>query len=141
MMQKECAEQRGIVTDVANGEVKVLIERWSACVSCHANGFCNASEKKEQLLKIAVAAREKYQKGDKVTIKISTHLALKAVMISFILPLIVLIAIIVTLKNVFFSLNDSFIAGISLVAYMLYYLILYAFRKKLNKLFRLKIEH
>lgn len=138
-MREDCVEQKGIVIKKQEDKVVVKIEQKSTCSSCHARGACTSLDKKDKEIEVKTKDAENYNVGDEVTITISTKLGLKAVLIAFVLPLILLvIALFLSIKV--FSLTQSLSALISLIVVAVYYFLLYKQNHLLSKEFTFSIK-
>lgn len=138
-MREDCVEQKGIVIKKQEDKVVVKIEQKSTCSSCHARGACTSLDKKDKEIEVKTKDAENYNVGDEVIITISTKLGLKAVLIAFVLPLILLvIALFLSIK--FFSLTQSLSALISLIVVAAYYFLLYKQNHLLSKEFTFSIK-
>ncbi|MDR1847898.1 MAG: SoxR reducing system RseC family protein [Bacteroidales bacterium] len=138
-MKNECFEKNGQVVAVCEGKIKVKIERKSACVSCEAGKFCTSLDKKEQILSIVTNSAD-FHTGDEVIVQIRESLGMRAVVLSFVVPTLILVCAVFLLKSTFPLLNEGLIALIAIVFYSVYYFLLYIFRGKINKTFRLTVR-
>ena len=138
-MREDCVEQKGIVIKKQEDKLVVKIEQKSTCSSCHARGACTSLDKKDKEIKITTKDVENYSIGDEVIITISTKLGMKAVLIAFVLPLILIVlALFLSIK--IFSLSQSLSALISLVVLSAYYFFLYKQNLFLSKQFNFTIK-
>lgn len=138
-MREDYVEQKGIVIKKQEDKVVVKIEQKSTCSSCHARGACTSLDKKDKEIEVKTKDAENYNVGDEVIITISTKLGLKAVLIAFVLPLILLvIALFLSIKV--FSLTQSLSALISLIVVAAYYFLLYKQNHLLSKEFTFSIK-
>lgn len=138
-MREDCVEQKGIVIKKQEDKVIVKIEQKSTCSSCHARGACTSLDKKDKEIEIKTKDVENYNIGDEVVITISTKLGMKAVLIAFVLPLILLvIALFLSIK--LFSLTQSLSALVSLLVVAAYYFFLYKQNLFLSKEFNFLIK-
>lgn len=138
-MKEDCVEQKGIVIKKQEDKVIVKIEQKSTCSSCHARGACTSLDKKDKEIEIKTKDVENYNIGDEVVITISTKLGMKAVLIAFVLPLILLvIALFLNIK--LFSLTQSLSALVSLLVVAAYYFFLYKQNLFLSKEFNFLIK-
>lgn len=126
------AQHPGKVTAVAEGVVTVTIVSTSACSQCEAHAHCGFAENKEKSIDIATRQWQQYSVGDSVQVNIDTSLGLKAVLLAYLLPAILLLAVLFPLLNV---ISEPLAVLIALAALTLYYSILYKCRNRLQKKF------
>ncbi|MDR1725013.1 MAG: SoxR reducing system RseC family protein [Bacteroidales bacterium] len=139
-MKQDCIEQTAKIIAVEHEEITVVINRKSACSSCHAKAACTSLDKKDHVLTLQTPDAHKYIVGEEVKIQMATSLGTKAVMIGFVLPTTILIVIIAVFSSLFPELNQGLIAIFALFAYVVYCLLLYASRHKLNSQFKFTIK-
>lgn len=138
-MREDCVEQKGIVIKKQEDKLVVKIEQKSTCSSCHARGACTSLDKKDKEIEIKSKDAANYNIGDEVIITISTKLGMKAVLIAFVLPLILIVlALFLSIK--IFSLSQSLSALISLLVLSAYYFLLYKQNLFLSKQFNFTIK-
>ena len=119
-MREDCVEQKGVVIKKQQDKIIVKIEQKSTCSSCRARGACTSLDKKDKEIEIKTQDTQNYNIGDEVIITITTKLGMKAVLIAFVLPLILLvIALFLSIK--LFSLAQSISALVSLLVVAAYY--------------------
>ncbi len=137
---EDCGTRVGVVVESEGEKVVVRIEQMSACAGCHSRDFCSSLDKKEKTIEVHTLQADRYAKGDRVKVGISTKLGFKAVLLAFLLPFAVLmLAILLSLQV--FRLDEALSCIIALLATSLYYLILYKYRRKIQKQFIFTIEH
>lgn len=138
-MREDCVEQKGVVIKKQQDKIIVKIEQKSTCSSCHARGACTSLDKKDKEIEIKTQDTQNYNIGDEVIITITTKLGMKAVLIAFVLPLILLvIALFLSIK--LFSLAQSISALVSLLVVAAYYFFLYKQNHLLSKEFNFSIK-
>ena len=138
-MREDCVEQKGIVIKKQEDKLVVKIEQKSTCSSCHARGACTSLDKKDKEIEIKSKDTANYNIGDEVIITISTKLGMKAVLIAFVFPLILIVlALFLSIK--IFSLSQSLSALISLLVLSAYYFLLYKQNLFLSKQFNFTIK-
>lgn len=86
-------EHTGTVTRVDDSEVEVLIMQTSACSSCSARMACATSEMQQKVIKATAA--EQMSVGDEVVVYGEQSIGLRAVMLAFVLPLLLMLAALV----------------------------------------------
>ena len=89
----------GIVENINGSRLKVKIVQSSACSACSVKGHCSASETKEKIIDVYNKNNVPCQVGERVMIVGTTSMGMKAVLLAFVLPFIVLLlALIISLK-------------------------------------------
>ncbi len=125
-------QHRGIVKNIENNTVFVRIEQESACSSCHARSACLASDKKEKI--IAVTDRSgMFKPGEEVIISVKSSLGMRAVVIAFVIPFIIIVTAVLIGSKISGSEDIGGLAGLFFL--FPYYIILYILRDKINKKF------
>ena len=131
-------KHRGIVEKVDGAHITVRIVQTSACAACSAKGLCNASESKEKLIDV-YEMNPFYQIGEEVVICGTTSMGMRAVLLAFGVPLlIVMIALGISMKMT--DDNALFSSCIALLSVIPYYIVIYASNEKLNRTFSFTIE-
>jgi len=128
----------GIIESIHGDKVSVRILARSACSSCHAKGACTVADIEEKIIEADLEPSVRWKPGDQVMVRMEESLGRKAVLMGYGLPLVVLVGSII----VFLSLlnHEGLAALLSILMLVPYYLILYLFRKRLQKEFRFRIE-
>ena len=121
----------GKITGITPEFTTVEIVSSSACSSCHAKGLCGMSEDKIKTIMVPTDPYASYSVGDEVNVLLKKTMGLKAVWISYVIPLAILMILILSLSAV--TVHEAY-AGLGAVAGVaLYYLVIYLFRDKLSK--------
>jgi sigma-E factor negative regulatory protein RseC len=129
-------QHAGTVKQVEDNSVLVSIISNSACSGCHAEGICNISGKEEKI--ISVRGRYNVFPGDNVTVEMNESMGMKAVVLSYIMPVFIIIAGLVVFSSLSISEAASGLAALSLL--LPYFLILYIFRKNINRSFSFTLK-
>ena len=131
-------KHRGIVEKVDGSHIVVRIVQTSACSACSAKGLCNASESKEKQIDV-YEANPSYQLGEEVMVCGTTSMGMRAVLLAFGVPLLILVlALGVSMK---LTGEDALLSsGIALVSVVPYYIGIYFCKDKLNRTFSFTIE-
>lgn len=132
-------QHRGTVENVGKERVQVRIVQLSACSSCAAKKMCNSSEQKEKLIDVYVKGGESYLTGEEVMLTGTLRMGLKAVVLAYVIPLFLLLAVLFFTVSVLG--NEPLGALLSLTALALYYGGLYMNRKALTRNFSFTIKH
>lgn len=128
----------GVVTAVSTSAVTVRINAVSACASCAAHAKCGFAESKDKTLDIPTEHSSDYNVRQQVTVVIDHSRGLLAVWFAYLLPAILLIAVIVTLSVA--HIPEGWVAIAALATLALYLLLLFLVRKKLDARFTLTIS-
>lgn len=130
---------RGVVEAVDADIVKVRITQTSACAACKVANHCSAAESTEKTVEVACRhAAQAYAVGDEVVVSMPMGNGGKAVFFAFILPFIVLMAVL--LLSLWMTGNEARSAIFALASLLPYYLILYLSEKKMGRMFSFIIE-
>lgn len=126
----EDIKHAGIVESVSGDTIRVRIVQESACASCHASGHCMAAEAREKY--IDCRAEEPLAEGDRVTVEVSEKMGWIAVLLSFVLPLVLLVCILWIAE---LWLEETWAGTIALCSLLPYYGMLALLKKKIKKRF------
>jgi sigma-E factor negative regulatory protein RseC len=132
----ETIQHDGTVKKVDSNSVVVSIASSSACSGCHAEGMCGISGKQEKI--VDIKGRYNVSPGDTVTVIMETSTGYKAVVLSYLIPLVIVITGLITLNYLSASELTAGLVSISLL--VPYFLILYLFRKKINRSFAFTLK-
>ena len=130
-VMSEQIRHEGVVMSVFGQTARIRIVQASACSTCSARSMCMSSESQEKDMDAVML--EPMQAGDRVEVMVQERLAWKGVLLAYIMPFVVMLAVIAGLEWVLDS--EAVIGTIALCAVALYYLILSFFRNKLQKQF------
>lgn len=128
----------GIVESVDGECVKVRIVQSSACASCKAAKQCHASESKEKIVDVFTADAVKYEKGQSVTVMASYDVGMLAVCLAMLVPLALITVVLFSLTAL--GISEMTTAIVSLSTLIPYYIILFLFRKQINRKVAFGIE-
>ncbi|MBR4704044.1 MAG: SoxR reducing system RseC family protein [Paludibacteraceae bacterium] len=129
---EELIRHIGIVRSVQGDSALVEITQSSACSACKAKSMCMSSE--SQVKQMNVIMQEPLQVGDQVEVEVRERLAWKAVLLAYILPFIVMLAIIAVLDFAT-DWSEAVVGTLSLCGIALYYIGLSVFKHRLQKQF------
>lgn len=114
--------------------VDVLVE--SACASCHAKSVCLSFEKRQQDVFAYSVKPEEFLAGEKVRISMRRRTGHKAVRVGYVYPFVILLSSL--LISASFIADELLCVIIALCCTTIYYLLVWVFRKKLDKDFRIE---
>ena len=115
--------------------VEILVP--SACAECHAKGLCGVSESEEKVISLPTDPYATYNVGDEVVLATKKSMGFKAVWISYVIPLAVLMILILSLLSIFEDVQSKeAIAGLgSLAGVGVYYFVIWLLRDRLKNEF------
>ena len=133
MSKENLVSHKGTIVEVLENGLKVEIINKSMCAACHAKGFCSAGDSKDKIIDVPYYNNGEYSVGDQVEVVMRRSMGFKAVWISYVAPLAILLIFLLTLHSGSFT---ELQAGLgSLLAVCVYYLGVYLFRNKLANKF------
>lgn len=132
MVMDELIRHEGVVLSTDGTIARVAIMQTSACQACKAQSMCLSSESQQRMVDAQMA--EAMQPGDRVEVMVHERLAWRAVLLAYVLPFVVMIAVI-ALLDAATDWSEAIVGPLSLCAIALYYLVLGAFRNRLQKQF------
>jgi sigma-E factor negative regulatory protein RseC len=138
MAKKNQIAHKGRIVDITPDFTSVEIIASSACSECHAKGLCGMSEEQEKIIMVPTDPYKVYSVGDEVTVLTKMTMGLKAVWISYVVPLAVLMILILSLSSVID--NEFLRGGVALAGVGIYYFVIWLFREKLSDQFEFYIN-
>lgn len=133
---KKTIEHKGIVQKNNNESVNVLIISESACSGCHAESLCSMANSKEK--NVEVKGCFNVQEGDQVTVTLEQSAGYRALLLGYLIPLLLVLAILIIMIA---TGAGELASGILAIASLLpYYLILFLLREKINEKFIFSIK-
>lgn len=131
-MKKEIYHD-GKIIEITPEFTSVEIISSSACSQCHAKGLCGFSEEESKVVMVPTSPYTERKVGDTVTLALKQTMGLKAVWISYVIPLIILMILVLSLSSVIDNEVWTGLTAIGGVA--LYYLVIWLLRDKLKNKF------
>jgi sigma-E factor negative regulatory protein RseC len=132
-----CASRSGIVSEITADSIAVNIISVSACSECRAKAMCSAFEQSEKTVFVPNAGQD-VQCGDKVNVMMKISMGMKAVLLAYFMPVIIVVAMLLFLLEA--GTEELYAGIISLVSLVGYYFVIYLFRERLKKQFDFYIE-
>ena len=129
---EELIRHEGVVLSTNGKMARIQIVQSSACSACKAKAMCSSSE--SQAKEMDALMLEPMVPGDRVEVEVREHLAWRAVLLAYILPFIVMMAVIAIL-DIATTLDEAVTGTLSLCAIALYYIGLSVFKHRLQKQF------
>ena len=130
MAKKNEIRHSGRILEITPEFTTVQIVVSSACSSCHAKAMCGMSEDEEKVIMVPTDPYSEHKVGDEVEVKTKMSMGLKAVWISYVIPLAVLMILILSLSSVIG--NELVLGLVSIAGVALYYFGIWLFRDRLS---------
>ncbi|MCQ2142637.1 MAG: SoxR reducing system RseC family protein [Bacteroidales bacterium] len=121
---------KGKVVDMTPATTVVEIVSSSACSECHAKALCGLSENVTKTVEVPTSPLATYAPGDEVEVCLKATMGLKAVWVSYVIPLILLLAVLLSMNKAGLGELAAGLSGIGAVA--VYYLVIYLLRNRLR---------
>ena len=103
----------------------------SACAGCHARHLCSSLDTRDKQVEAENVYHLPLEVGEKVTVELQEKLAMKAVILCFLIPLIVMLVVFIVFNNL---INSELWASLgSLGSIALYYFVVWLFRGKIAR--------
>lgn len=138
MAKENEIRHRGVVTDVTEEYTTVEFVTESACSGCHARSVCGAAGAQKGSIQVRNRIGFVCEKGDDVDIVLKSYLGMKAVVLCYVIPLVILLFLLLSLPSVTGS--EMFQALACLAAVALYYAGIFLFRDRIEKSYEFVIE-
>jgi len=129
-------EHEGIVIKNECGQVLVSITSQTTCAGCQAKSACNLSDSKEKT--VVVFGEKEVEIGQKVMIIGNQSQGLKAVLLAYMLPVIIIITVLAVIVSV--TGNELLAGFLSILFLITYFIFLRTFNDRFKKIFSFKIE-
>ena len=131
--KSESISHEGIVTRITDDELEIKILAQSACAACHAKSACGMGEQAEKILTVPKPKDRDFSLNQKVNVKMAIEQGNKAAVLAYLIPIILLLAVLFVCLGL--GLSEGLSALLGIVALIPYYIILYLLRDKLKKKF------
>ena len=129
----------GIVDSIEGECIHVRIVQASACAACGAKSLCSAAESKEKIVDVYGADVNAYRVGQRVMVEGAASMGMKAVRLAFLFPLVLMVAA-VALAMALTDGNEAAGAIAALLTLAVYFLVLFAGKKRLMREFTFTIK-
>ena len=138
MAKKNEIRHTGRIVEITPEYTTVEIIVSSACSSCHSKALCGMSEDKEKVIMVPTDPYALHKVGDEVEVMTKMSMGMKAVWISYVIPLAVLMILILTLSM---FVESQLVCGLSALAGVaLYYFVIWLLRERLENEFTFYIK-
>lgn len=137
-MKERCTSQIGRVTAVYPDRMVVSFVQSSACSGCHAASACTMLDSKRREVTI-YQSDHLYEVGESVRVKVANSVGNKAILLSFVAPLgLLLVVAVVAIR--YLGLSELAAIGLSFASIALYYVVLSRFTSLLKHQLSLEVE-
>jgi sigma-E factor negative regulatory protein RseC len=136
MNKNAMIEHIGVVSYITSNSIFVKLNVKSACAGCHAKNACGA-DSTTKIVEIT-SNDPSYQIGEEVNVKLRESLGMKALLLGYISPFLVLVIALILFINI--GLTEGLSAILAVTLLVPYYTTLYFFKDKIKKKFDFQIE-
>jgi sigma-E factor negative regulatory protein RseC len=119
----------GIVRQSYGNSISVLLSPKTGCTGCLEKNSCNLSGKADKI--ISIPGNYNLRPGDPVIVSMKQSMGYFALLLGYILPLFLVFFLLVLLLSL--SVNELLSGLLSIVILIPYYVLLIAFRNRINK--------
>ena len=103
----------------------------SACAACHAKSLCGVSDSKDKIVKAVNVSDAHFEVGEKVNVEMRQSLAMKAIVICYLLPFIVLLTTFCVMS--YFCRNELVNVLVTFAAVAAYFFFIWLFNHKIER--------
>lgn len=126
---QEQISHKGTIISIGTDEVCVEIISQSACSACKAAALCGASESEKKIIRVPARPGETLSVGQEVEVCLAQRQGMKAVLLSYVIPVMILLILILSLSQI--GIGELASGLVSIGGVGIYYLILFLLRKHL----------
>lgn len=138
MAGKSTVDHIGEVVEITPQYIDVEILNKSMCAACHAKGMCSMSDVSAKIIRVNNYFGETYVVGEQVRVVMRKTLGLRAVWISYVFPLIILMILLLSLPK--FGLSELNAGLIAVAGVVIYYGCIWLLKDKIAREFTFTIE-
>ena len=131
-------EHLGVISEVSGSIIRVSVTPESACGSCRARGSCSIGGNDEKVIDVLPSPGETYSPGEQIKVILEQTLGIKALVLGYLLPFLVVLAILIILTVL--GVNEGMAGLLSLAILAPYYLCLAFFKERLKKKFSFRLQ-
>jgi positive regulator of sigma E activity len=129
-------EHEGVVRDVDEKSLTVLLSPMTACSGCHSEKSCGMSGNTEKIVNIQ--GRFHVKPGDHVVVTMKQSLGYSALFIGYLMPLLIVLLLLIILISL--SVNELYAGLLSIGVLIPYYSALFFYRKYIDKKFSFTLK-
>ena len=136
-MNHDSINHDGQVVEISDNKVVAEIMVSEACGTCQAKGLCHTNGKRVRVEATAEPGQD-FRVGQHVRVAFTPTLALSSVLFAYVLPLVLMFAVMFTLIAITGSQDIGCLCGLAVLP--VYYTVLYMMRHKLRRKFKFSVE-
>ena len=136
-MQRKVS-RKGVIVEIENNLIRVLVPSESACAGCHAIGACNLAEVSEKEIIVKSEAHSMFKKGDTVWVEMPEKQGASAVFWAYVWPVVIVLGSLIFLSR---RMNEGLAGLIALGLLITYYIFLWLLKPLLEKKYHFSIRH
>lgn len=121
---------KGRVVSVTPEVTTVEIVSESACGACHAKGLCSLGDSKVKMVEVPTSGWSGIRPGDEVEVVLKASMGHKAVLLAYMIPLVLLVAVL--LAAVSAGVGELYAGLAAIAAVAVYYFGLWLMRGRLR---------
>jgi len=121
---------KGRVVSVTPEVTTVEIVSESACGACHAKGLCSLGDSKVKMVEVPTSGWSDIRPGDEVEVVLKASMGHKAVLLAYMIPLVLLVAVL--LAAVSAGVGELYAGLAAIAAVTVYYFGLWLMRGRLR---------
>ena len=123
--------REGIIRAINGDDISVEVIVSSACSGCHAKSICIPSDHRKEVITVKNTYHEDFQIGETVELLLETSAGNKAVVLAYVLPLVVLLALLFGCYAL--TGKELLSVGVGVLGVIVYYLVLKSCSKGVEK--------
>ena len=124
-------EHEGTIDSINGNEYTIRITQSTACSECHAKHACIAADTKVKMVDV-IDTSGRFKMNERVLLSGKTAIGYKAILWAFVLPLILLMAVVFVSISVW-QISELQAALVALASLVPYYALLYTTRHKMSE--------
>jgi sigma-E factor negative regulatory protein RseC len=131
-------EHKAVVSAVGDRLVEVEMVVEEACVGCKAKGLCGVDDENKRFVTVYDELARYYTPGEEVMVGVSEVMGMKAAAYAYIIPFFILLGTLLLTLHIGWAENVAALSSLGLMS--LYYVVLYFFRRRIEKEIVFKIR-
>ena len=135
---RQIVKRIGRVVAIDGRVATVLVQRQTACAECKANTTCHSTECEKMHISVLLDKGQILSVGQQVAVGVNDKKALYSVLMGYDLPLLVFCVVCLVASAC--TDREGIVAVAGLVSVVLYYIVLFVFRRKLDTYFSCSLE-